>query len=180
MPAAPTRTDARWRAAVQEHQSALADYLETAAKLPEVAWRTPWAPGKWTPAQITEHLALIYEAFTLEARDGQIMKPRMTPFRARILRWVLLPHMLYHRSFPMRAPAPREARPSADGQPRPEALARLREAADTLEREIERARAAGRKHLTHPYFGTVDLVRMMRFGTVHLEHHHRQVAGVRG
>ncbi|HEU0015591.1 MAG TPA: DinB family protein [Longimicrobium sp.] len=180
MPAAPPRDEARWRTAIEEHQAALADYLETVEKLPEAAWRTPWAPGKWTPAQITEHLAMVYEAMLREVRDGEPMKTRVSPFRQRLLRWFLLSHMLYHRTFPLRAPAPREARPRGEGQPHGEALARLRRSVDALEAEIHRARAAGLSHLTHPYFGRVDLVRMMRLGAVHLEHHHRQVAAVRG
>jgi hypothetical protein len=179
MPTTTPRADRRWRAAVDEHQAALAAYLEAAGRISDAAWMQPWAPGKWTPAVITEHLAMAYRVYVQEVRGGAGMKLKLTPFRRRLLKALLLPHMLFHRTFPRGARAPREVRPESDGLPRAQALAELRVLGEEFEREVERARAGGLQHVTHPYFGAIDLPRAMRFAAVHIEHHTRQLASVR-
>ncbi|HEX8321355.1 DinB family protein [Longimicrobium sp.] len=176
MPATVPRTETRWRSALEEHQVALAGYLNAAAALPADAWTTPWQPGKWTPAEITEHLALVYRMFIGEATTGTAMKLKLTPFRRRMLKLLLLPHMLFHRTFPKGARAPRAVRPHTPGGTREEALAQLRTLAEQFERAAETARGAGRPGLTHPYFGLIDWNRGMRFAALHIEHHRGQIA----
>lgn len=170
------RDDPRWEAAADEHRIALATYLEAADRVPPAAWSLPRAPGKWSPAQITEHLALAYEAGIRELGGGAPMASRAPAWRQKLLRWVVLPHILFHRSFPLRAPSPREIRPGETSAPdRRVALGRLRELAERFEHELDRARRAGGGHLTHPYFGTVPPLKGMRFFAVHLDHHRAQV-----
>ena len=176
MPIATPRAERRWRAAVDEHQAALAAYLDAAGRISDAAWMQPWAPGKWTPAIITEHLAMVYRTFVQEMRGGVGMRMKMTPFRRRLLKTFLLPHMLFHRTFPRSAPAPREVRPEGVGQPRKQARAELRVLAEEFAREGERARVAGVQHVTHAFFGPIDLTRGMRLAAVHIEHHTRQLA----
>jgi hypothetical protein len=176
MSTATPRAARRWAAAVDEHQAALAAYLEIAARLSDEAWTKPWAPGKWSPATITEHLAMAYRVSVQEARGGPGMRLKLTPMYRRVLRTFLLPHMLFHRTFPRGARAPREVRPETDGPPREQALAELRVLGEEFEAEVARARAGGRQHLTHPYFGEIDMRRGMRFAAVHIEHHTRQLA----
>lgn len=165
------RADERWEAAAQEHHEALQMYLDAAAALSSEAWTRPWAPGKWTPAEITEHLTLSYEALLAEVCEGRAMALKMTPLRRRILRWVLLPHILFHRSFPLKARSPREVRPGAPRASRDEALRTMRSLGERFEAELDRARRTRPVVLTHPYFGSVDAVKGMRFVAVHVEHH---------
>lgn len=180
MPVAVSRADARWQTVVEEHQVALAAYLDAAGRLPDHAWNQPWKAGKWSPALITEHLTLTYDVFIAEAGGGQGMKLKLTPLRRRVLKTFMLPHMLFHRTFPRAAPAPREVRPAAEALPAKEAaLARMRETGERFEREAARARAGGWKHVTHPYFGPIDLARGMRLCAVHIEHHTRQLASIK-
>ena len=170
------RDDPRWEAAADEHRIALATYLEAADRVPPAAWSLPRAPGKWSPAQITEHLSLAYEAGMRELDGGGAMAARLPGWRQTLLRWVVLPHILFHRSFPVRAPSPREIRPGEACAPdRRAALARLRELAERFEHELDRARRAGSGQLTHPYFGIVPPLKAMRFFAVHLDHHRAQV-----
>lgn len=181
MPVATSRADTRWHAAVEEHQVALAAYLDVAGRLSSAAWTSPWAAGKWTPAQITEHLSMTYRVFIGEVQGGPGMKLKLTPFRRRVLRTLMLPHMLFHRTFPRGAPAPRELRPGdAPGPAQTEALAQMRALGEEFEREASRARASGWTHVTHPYFGPIDLRRGMRLCAVHIEHHTRQLASIKG
>jgi DinB superfamily len=182
MPVATSRADARWHTAVEEHQVALAAYLDAAARLSDAAWGQPWKPGKWSPAQITEHLSMTYRVFIGEVTGGPAMRLKLTPLRRRILKTLMLPHMLFHRTFPRGAPAPRELRPT-DETPLPakaEALERMRELGERFEREAARARAGGWSHVTHPFFGQIDLTRGMRLAAVHIEHHTRQLASIKG
>ena len=177
MPAAPpTRTDRRWEEALDEHRVALAAFLDTAGRLDEEAWAQPWGPGKWTRAQVAEHLALSYEALLKEVRTGERMAPRLPRWKQNVLRWVLLPHILFHGSFPLRARSPREIRPGDAPGPRGPLLDRLRAAAERFEAELGRARRDGGGRVHSPYFGGVDAVRALRFCAVHLEHHRRQIA----
>ncbi|HSU14707.1 DinB family protein [Longimicrobium sp.] len=176
-PAVPAeRDDPRWDEAVDEHRAALAAFLNAAEAATDEAWSAPWAPGKWTRAQIAEHLALAYEAALHEIRTGEAMRPRLPPWRQKLLRWVLLPHILFHRTFPLRAVSPREIRPPEATRPRREQLRRLRELGERFEVELDVARRGGGGGISHPYFGRVGPVKGMRFVAVHIEHHTRQIA----
>jgi hypothetical protein len=170
------RDDARWDDAVEEHRAALAAFLDAAESLGDEEWRAPWRPGKWTRAQVTEHLVLAYDALLRELATGHGVRPKVGPWRQTVLRWVVLPHILFHRSFPVRAASPRETRPPEASTPRPQLLRRMRELGERFEHELDRARRAGRGQLTHPYFGRIGPVKAMRFVAVHIEHHTRQVA----
>ena len=170
------RDDPRWDDAVDEHRTALAAFLDAAEALREDTWNAPWGPGKWTRAQVAEHLALSYEAAIREIASGEAMAMKLPPLRQKLLRLVLLPHILFHRSIPGRPRSPREIRPGEVTAPRAQVLRRLRELGDRFEHEMERAYRSGGGGLTHPYFGRIGAVKAMRFVAVHLEHHTRQVA----
>jgi DinB superfamily len=174
MPSTARRADSRWQAALDEHRVALAAFHDAAERVPASAWQTPRAPGKWSPAQIAEHLALAYEAMLGELRGGPAMKPRAKPWQQTVFRWVVLPHVLFHRSIP-RASSPREMRPPETGPDRAAVLHRLAQRADEMERELDRARRAGGGYLTHPYFGPVPPLKLLRFAGVHLDHHRKQL-----
>ena len=169
-------TDRRWEEALDEHRVALAAYLDTAEGVGDEAWTRPWAPGKWTPAEITEHLTLSYEIVISELETGRGMAMKTSGWRLRLLRWLLLPHILFHRSLPLKARAPREVRPAAVRAPRPEALRHLQARAEAFEQRFERALREGGGSLTHAYFGKLPPLKGIRFVAIHIEHHRRQVA----
>jgi hypothetical protein len=169
------RDDPRWDDAVDEHRTALAAFLDTAEDLRDDDWAAPWAPGKWTRAQVAEHLALAYEAAIREVVSGETLSVKVPPFRQKILRWLVLPHILFHRTIPGRVRSPREIRPGEVTAPRAEVLRRLRGLGERFEHEMERGYRGGNARLTHPYFGQIGPVRGMRFMAVHLEHHTRQI-----
>ena len=172
--------DSRWRAALAEHRAATAAYAEAVRALDDAAWTRPWAEGKWTPAQITEHLTLGYRAFLREVRGEGGMKMKVFGLRLRLLRWFLLPHILFHRTFPLAAVSPRELRPAEGPPERDAALAELLATAAEAERESEAARSRPGAVLTHPYFGGIPLPRGLKFAAVHVEHHTRQVRAAAG
>ena len=175
-PVRPATPDARWDEAVEEHRAALAAFMDVAERLREDAWNAPWAPGKWTRAQVAEHLALSYEAVIRELATGEGIRVRVTGLKLRLLRWIFMPHILFHRSLPMRVVAPREVRPAEVGTPRAVVLRRLRELGVRVEMEMERAMESGGGSLTHPYFGVIPPLKAMRLMAIHIEHHTRQIA----
>lgn len=171
-----SRADRRWEEALDEHREALAAFLDTAGDVGDAEWGAPWGPGKWTRAQVVEHVSLTYEACIRELETGEAMALKLTPWRRKLTRWILLPHILFHRSFPLRAPAPREIRPKEPRAPRAEALRQLRELGERFEAAMERALRSGGGSLTHPFFGLVPAPKSIRFVAVHTEHHRRQIA----
>lgn len=150
-------------------------FVAAADGVDAAAWARPPAPGKWSPAQTAEHLVLAYEAGLRELAGGAGIRPRATGWRQRLLRWVLLPHILFHRSFPLRAVSPREIRPGDAPPERAAVLARMRELAARAERELVAARVSGAR-VTHPYFGALPALVTLRFLAVHVEHHLRQLS----
>jgi hypothetical protein len=164
----------KWQRALREHRAAVDRFVSEAEAVPEEAWARPRAPGKWSPGQIADHLARSYAAVLAELRGGEGIRPRVPGWQLRVLRWVMLPHILFHRSFPVRAPAAREIRPAAEAPARAEVLARLRALAGETEREMEAALARGAT-VGHPYFGPLPLRTALRFFAVHGEHHARQL-----
>jgi hypothetical protein len=173
--AALSRADARWEAAVDEHRIAVAAFLDAAERVPSAAWTVARAPGKWTPAQLCEHLSLSYDALLTELAEGRPMAPRATGWKRAVLRTLVLPHILFHGSIPVRAPAPRETRPPEACPDRRAALARLREVAERFEHRLDAARRVGGGRVTHPYFGPLPPDKAMRFCAVHLDHHRPQL-----
>jgi hypothetical protein len=168
--------DPRWDEAVDEHRTALAAFIDVAEQLTEAAWSAPWGPGKWTRAEVAEHLSLTYELALHELATGEGLRVKVTGVRQRLLRWIVMPHILFHRSLPIRVTAPREARPAPVTAPRAAVLRRLRELGVRWEREMESAIRAGGGGLTHPYFGIIPPLKAMRLMAIHIEHHTRQVA----
>ena len=166
--------DRQWRRAAREHSAALESFLSRLASYPEPAWERPLGEGKWTPAEVTEHLALTYVAALRELEEGRTLAPRVSPARQTVFRWFLLPHMLFHRSMP-RAGAPRETRPTSPQATREELQQRL----GTLARQVEeRLKRQPDARLTHPYFGRIGALQALRLMALHLEHHERQLSAV--
>lgn len=172
-----TRAERRWAAAVREHNKALAGFTQAARRLSEAEWGAEIRPGAWTRGQIAEHLALAYEGLLRELAGEAPIRVVGSPLQQRLLRWFLLPHMLFHRSFPIRSRAVRELRPSGEPLDRGVALRRLNDAGGRFVLQLDAARHNGGARLHHPYFGAISPTRALRFCAVHVEHHTRQLRG---
>jgi hypothetical protein len=165
----------RLEQAVAEHRHGVEAYVRSASGIGPEEWGATREGGKWSPAQITEHLVLFYEAVLVELEGGAGLRMRVGPVMRRLLRWFLLPHILFHRSFPIRAVAPRALRPSEAAAGGAEVLLeRLREVTARFEEAATSSEPGGRS-LNHPYFGPLPIDRGVRFSAVHLEHHRRQL-----
>jgi len=152
--------------------TALVDALQA---VPPPEWDEPRAPGKWSPSQIAQHLVLTYQAVLRELGGEPGMRLKLSALRRRVLKWFILPHILFHRSFPIAAVSPRELRPSAGASAQADVGSILLDLEDRFEDAISLAVTSGTPGVTHPYFGTISPLRALRFLTVHLEHHTRQI-----
>lgn len=165
----------RWRELVEEHRQALAELQTTAESLPETSWEAPRAAGKWSPAQIVEHLRLTCRTIQseLEGRGG--MRVRTSWVRQRVLRLLLVPRILRSRKFPEGAPAVRELRPQSDARyDRRQTLDALGEQAASLVATLAAADPAA-VAVTHPFFGRLDPLQGLELATVHVQHHRAQL-----
>jgi hypothetical protein len=135
-----------WKAALAEHETALAEFLARVERVPDERWQMPVAPGKWSPAEEAYHVLLAYEFGLAALREGAVMKLRVSPWQARIARWLLLPFLFSTGKFPKGAAAPREVRPpsaEAHALSRPDLVERLRRVAAEAAREVRAADAGG-------------------------------------
>ena len=166
-----TLGDARIR-----HAEAVTAFGKRAEEVTEHDWMRAPADGKWSPAQITVHLTLSFEAFDTDLRGGPPMKMRLNGFKRVLARLLYMQRILWNGRFPSGAPSPRETRPPAELPPRPECLRRFHEAAAQLEKTIGKVNAERPNvRVTHPYFGKVGLTDAVKISARHIEHHMKQL-----
>ena len=154
------------------NRAATDELLAIASRDPS-KWNTPRAPGKWSPAQVTEHVARSFE----EAANAIAERPNKLPTVPGFLRplagWMFR-RILRTGKFPKaktsRAMNP-EATPTSPANPT-EAKARLASAQATFEREC-RARAG--RTFAHASFGTLSVEDYVRFTELHTRHHAKQL-----
>jgi peptidoglycan/xylan/chitin deacetylase (PgdA/CDA1 family) len=136
-------------------------------------WTTPRAPGKWSPAQVTEHVARSFEE-AANMIGGRPTKLPTIPALFRPLGGWMFRRILRTGNFPKvktsRAMNP-EMTPTAPANPA-EGRARLQSALTTLEREC---RAHAGRPFTHTAFGEMTVEDYVRFTELHTRHHMKQI-----
>lgn len=141
---------------------------------PDADWQRAPA-GKWTPAQIVEHLALGigWSAEKFRARQGHApmaarpRRPAETIARMLILglRWFPPGRKAPEKS----VPAPAMSRAAAEGH----FLAAIA-AWEQIVKELLPQRR-GDLYVKHPRLGDLSMEEWMRFHTIHARHHARQI-----
>lgn len=168
--------DADWTAASAAHRRSVEQFLDHARRVPESVWETPLSPGKWSPAQVAEHLRLTYEVIGGEMAGGSGLRVRTSWWLRMILRLRYLPRILARGEIPGGALAPREIRPAPGPFDREPLLAALEAAASSAEAAITGDGGRRASGITHHVFGRLSPAEAIRFATVHNEHHTRQIA----
>jgi hypothetical protein len=157
------------------HRSAVREFVATARMLDQDTWLSPRGSGKWSPALLTEHVALGIEAFTAEVGGRAGMALKLTPWRRFVNRRVYLPRLLRAGRFPEGVRAPRETRPGSSPRPQAEALQALERAVTDLEISVGAHPRVESCRVTHPYFGRLPLATSLRLLEVHARHHLSQL-----
>jgi len=176
-PVLPPEIDAGLRA----HHEGLDAFLRHAKALSALQWETPRAPGKWTPAQETAHLALAYGAFAAAMRGGPPLKLRLPEARALELQRTVLPRILEGQGFPAGAKAPAESRPPDRPGDQDLLLSQLSVAGHAFaSASVEAWLAAPDGRVVHPYFGPLRLTDLLQLLSAHLQHHARYLPPLSG
>src|SRR5690349_21589892 len=121
------------QAALHTHRQAVDDFLAVSRVIPAEAWTQPRAKGKWSPAEITEHLALAYDfnRGVLQGSEPEMAAPRwLRP----LLRVLLLRPVLRRRRFIPGAKSPKMFRPRGAPVTQEVLLARLQASAQGFEK----------------------------------------------
>ena len=139
-------------------------------------WTSARAPGKWSPSQIVEHVAMSLEE-SAKVATGQPSKFPTFPALIRpLVRAVLFRRVLNKAAFPKAKTNP--AMDPVAGPPTP-AAGRVRlEAAHAEFDESCRRLASRGATLKSSIFGAVPVEDYVRFMEIHTRHHGRQMIDV--
>ncbi len=166
---------ADWSSGMADHRRSIETFVSVARAIPATDWNTPLAADKWSPAQTVEHVRLVYEVLGRELAGGQGLVIRTKWWQRAVLRFKILPNILAHGKIPARAPAPREARPGPGPFEKEPLLEALTDASAAMARTLAERRDTPGAAVTHHIFGRLTLPQIVRFGTVHNDHHTRQL-----
>jgi len=163
-----------WNAALARHSNAANAFANTARSITRESWSEPLAEGKWSPAQVTEHLNRTYQVVIKEIKGGKGIRLRSSWLLRQVLRQTVLRSIYRKRQLPKGARAPSEIVPKVVEGTQVELVERFAALAHDFEEAVSTNRKAGRK-LTHHIFGEIELLPGIDFVAIHLEHHHRQI-----
>jgi hypothetical protein len=169
------RLPSDWTRLTADHAAALAEFTAAARRVPSERWTEPLAPGKWSPAEVTGHLAEGYQVLNVELAGGAGMRLLGPPLQRWVLRHTLLPRILGSGRFPARARAPAETRPHRVEARPEEGIAALNRLAEQFIDTLGARASVERVRLTHAYFGRLDVRQAVRLCVVHTRHHARQL-----
>ncbi len=167
--------DEQWQEAIRQHLDAVRAFVDAASTLNAESWRRPVGAGKRSPAEITEHLKLVYEASLRELKDGTGVDIRSSWLLQRFLRLTILPRILKTGQFPKNAKSPHEMRPTTVDEGQPQALAQFTSLAGEFQSELVKRKGVTATRLTHHVFGHLSALEGLRLLTLHIVHHQRQL-----
>jgi hypothetical protein len=164
-----------WDTAMADHDAAVAELRDAIREVPVSRWAEPPVPGKWSAAEVALHLVLTYQHLTREQLGKTTIRVLPRPWRSWVLKQFVLPRLLAGAALPRGVRAPREVRPVGT-LPSPQgAVESLGGEVQAWAEAMTRNREVPRAGATHPFFGRLPLLTMLRFATLHTRHHCRQI-----
>ncbi|HEX6433320.1 MAG TPA: DinB family protein [Gemmatimonadales bacterium] len=167
-----------WARLVEDHADALQEYRLAAGALERTMWATPIAPGKWSPAEITAHVAEAYRVLSAELGGADGMSLKGSWLQRLVLRHTILPRLLTGKPFPPGVRAPRETRPTEIIEDLDLAVATLVKRAEQFTRDLTAKASTQDVRLTHAYFGRLSSRQGLELSTAHTRHHAQQLAAI--
>lgn len=158
--------------ALETHRQAVDEFLAAARQVPVAQWNQPRAPGKWSPGQVAEHLALTYE-ISRRVVNGSFPGNGAPRLLRPLLRTFLLKPVLKRGAFIPGSKSPKVFRPSASPPQQAPLLGRLQIAVKAFETEVT---ALAGDAIKHPIFGRLGLADFVWLQEIHTRHHRKQVA----
>jgi hypothetical protein len=157
---------------VMADNRAAVDGLIAAAHRCEPAWTDPWAPGKWSPSQIVEHVAMSLEEGGNVVSERPAKLPSL-PFFLRPLARMLLKRAVRKGHIP-NARTNKAMNPGVGPASVEAGEQRLRGAMDAFERDC-RARIEIDPMCASSAFGHISVEDYARFVALHTRHHTKQM-----
>jgi len=145
--------------------------LIAAAEQSVAALTTPRAPGKWSPAQIVEHVARTYDSSADLVLGKPSRFPTLPAFLRPVARGLLFNRVVKKGTFP-KARTNKAMNPSSGPSTAEAVRIRLQEAVEGFETAC---RAHAGETLQTGTFGPVPLLDYILFMEVHARHHTRQI-----
>jgi hypothetical protein len=158
--------------ALLESQAAVAALVAVAERCAG-SWSTPRAPGKWSPAQLTEHVARSLDESANVVAGAPSKFPTFPAFLRPLVRRLFFRRILEKGGFP-RAKTVRAFDPDSGPASPAEGKARLEAALDRFDSAC-RARAARGQGVESTLFGNVSVADFARFQEIHIRHHQKQM-----
>ena len=158
--------------ALAENRRRVEAFIAASAPLGET-WTTPVRPGKWSPAEVNEHVAMSYVAAADVYATGGDAFPKLPFFLRPLLRRFVFDKVIRNggdfgrpvKTFKALTPLERRRTP-ADG------AIRVRDALTVFEAKV---RAHGTAQVRHTAFGTLDPAAYVMFQAYHTTHHQKQL-----
>ena len=143
--------------------------------VPSAAWLRPRAPGKWSPAQVTEHVAIAYEV-ARSVLDGTYAGRAAPRFVRLVIRTIGFNPIVKTGRFRKGTKAPAFFQPTGTPATVADLTGRLEAAAGSFVAAVEAAASQGQDIVDHPFFGRVSLPDYSRLQAIHTRHHAEQLA----
>lgn len=157
---------------LEANRAAMADFMAAADRSAPV-WTKPRAPNKWSPSQVTEHVARTMEEGANLVSGSASVFPTLPSLLRPMVRGLFFNRVLRKDAFPNARTL--KALDPDNGPDSPEhARERLAGALITFE-EACRARETSGQAVQHPVFGTVSVVDYAKFMELHTHHHRKQL-----
>ncbi len=159
--------------ALADNRAAVEEFVAAARAVHASSWSTPRAEGKWSPAQIAEHLAIVYEynRNVILGTAGKGAPKLLQP----LARWFIVTKTLKAGGFTRKGKAPGIFQPTATSAAAQAVLTRLTTALAGFENDIRSGHPEGRHTVAHPFFGTLPTVDYLRLQAIHARHHRSQL-----
>jgi len=159
--------------AIAENRAAVEEFVARARAVDTAKWTAARGEGQWSPAQVAEHLAIVYE-YNRKVVTGAAAKSA-PGFLRPLLRWFIVVRTLKAGRFTRKGRAPAIFQPSATPAAAPDVLARLTAAVKGFENDIRSGHPEGRHTVAHPFFGTLKTIDYLRLQAIHARHHRSQL-----
>jgi hypothetical protein len=162
---------------IADNRAAVDEFIAAARAVDASKWTTPRAEGAWSPAQIAEHLAIVYEYNrTIATGSAASPIPRLVrPLIQRLARGLVVDSTLKAGRFTRKGRAPGVFQPSANPSSSAAVLARLDTAVRGFEADLRSRHPESRHTIAHPIFGTIPTIDWVRLQAIHARHHRAQL-----
>ena len=159
--------------ALNDNRTAVHDLL-AAAERTGPRFTSPWAPGKWSPSQLIEHVARVLEEGAHVVAGAPSKFPTLPAFLRPVLRGLFFNRVLKKGAF-IKARTNRPFDPETGPPTGAEARVRLEAALAEFDRAC-RAKAATGAKVASTSFGQVTVEDYARFQALHTRHHRNQLS----